>query len=55
MWQASVQYYYFYNCRKDVTKGYTYCCSYLEFRDAVNWVPELPGEPDLLKNVLAVD
>ena len=44
--------------RKEATKGYTYCCTYQDFRLAVPWAPELSaggGDPELLRNILTVD
>ena len=46
---------WFFFRRKEVSKGYSYCCTYQEFKAVVDWAPELPGDPELLDNILTVD
>ena len=44
---------WFFGYQKNVDKGYIYCCSYLDFKAAVDWVPDIgDGNPTLMHNVL---
>lgn len=38
--------------KDDVSRGFTYCCSYQDFKAAVDWIPDL-GDPGILKNILS--
>lgn len=40
---------WFFLNQKDVGKGYSYCCSYFDFKGVIDWVPDL-GAPEVLEN-----
>ncbi|XP_059091917.1 uncharacterized protein LOC131887344 [Tigriopus californicus] len=46
---ASEKWFFLY--QKNIAKGYLYCCSYADFKAAIEWIPDL-GDPDILENVL---
>ncbi len=44
---------WFFAHRKDVARGYTYCCTYQEFAAVVEWAPDIGSQdPGLLRNRL---
>jgi hypothetical protein len=42
---------WFFGHRKEIKKGFLYCCSYQDFKAAVPWAPDL-GDPKLMQNFL---
>lgn len=46
---ASAKWFLFYKDKVD--KGFSYCCSYQDFKGVIDWIPDL-GDPKLLENIV---
>lgn len=45
---------WFFLYQKNVNKGYSYCCSYQDFKGIIDWAPDI-GDPDVLQNILVLN